>query len=71
MPDYLFSSHRLSDYLHLKGRDASNSIAEMDPEDILQKPADDLADIIEAHYRVQIPTETKRYLASPVKSCSR
>ncbi|WP_038974153.1 hypothetical protein [Bradyrhizobium genomosp. III] len=56
MPDYLFSSHRLSDYLHQKGRDASNTVSGMDPEDILQKPADDLADIVEAHHRVDIPT---------------
>lgn len=55
MSDYLFSDHRLSDYMHQKGRDASNAVAGIDPEDILQKPADDLADIIEAHYRVEIP----------------
>ncbi|CAL74724.1 conserved hypothetical protein [Bradyrhizobium sp. ORS 278] len=55
MPDYLFSSHSLMDYVYKKGRDAANSVAGMDPEDILQKPADDLADIVEAHHRVDIP----------------
>jgi hypothetical protein len=55
MSDYLFSSQSLSDFVHQKGRDAAIAVASFDAEDMLQKPAEDLADIIVAHHLIDIP----------------
>jgi hypothetical protein len=55
MPDYLFSSQSLSDYVHQRSRDTASAVNSFDAEDILQKPAEDLADVIVAHYRIDLP----------------
>jgi hypothetical protein len=55
MPDYLFNSSDLREYIDQRGRDALNLVNGFDAEEILNKPEDDLASIVINNCTVDIP----------------
>ena len=66
----LFSKRPLDDYMRERERNAYRSVSEFDPDDLLNKSTEDLADIIFAHAQVRVPTLLREHelLDTPVET---
>lgn len=55
MPNYLFASASLLELIDQRGRDAYNIVQGFDPDELLSKPADDLAESVMKSTLVEVP----------------